>query len=325
MQGAVNRRFCVAPMMTHTDRHFRYFLRLLSRRAMLYTEMLTCDALIHGECDRFLYYNEVEHPLGLQLGGADPAGLTECARLAEDYAYDEVNINVGCPSDRVQSGRFGACLMAEPDLLADCVHRMQSRVNIPVTVKTRIGIDDLDSYEYLVKFITRVSAGGCKTFIIHARKAWLNGLSPRQNREVPPLCYGTVYRLKHDFPNLEIIINGGINDLASCERHLQQVDGVMLGRAICHDPYLIADVDRRLYGEKQDVPGRMEVLLQYREYMKSELARDVYLKHMARHILGIFRGHRGARAFRRMLSEHGCRADAGIEVIDQALELVDAA
>ena len=323
--ASLDRKFCVAPMMTHTDRHFRYFLRLLSRRAMLYTEMLTTGALIHGDHSHFLEFNEAEHPVGLQLGGSDPGEMQTCARMAEDFAYDEVNINVGCPSDRVQSGRFGACLMAEPGLVAECVHSMRSAVKIPVTVKTRIGIDDMDSYEELVNLVRLLRDAGCETIVIHARKAWLSGLSPRQNREIPPLKYDVVHSIKSDFPELEIIINGGILTLDECEQQLEAVDGVMLGRAVCHDPYLLAQVDNRIYGESSAPPSRATVLDQYMDYMRAQLDRDIYLKHMSRHILGIFRGHKGARAFRRHLSEESCKPGAGIEVIEQALELVDAA
>ncbi len=322
---SLDRKFCVAPMMTHTDRHFRYFLRLLSHRAMLYTEMLTTGALIHGDQRHFLEFNDAEHPVGLQLGGSDPREMQACAQMAEDFAYDEVNINVGCPSDRVQSGRFGACLMAEPALVAECVHSMRSTVSIPVTVKTRIGIDDKDSYEELVNFVRLVRDAGCETIIIHARKAWLSGLSPRQNREIPPLKYEVVRSIKSDFPDLEIIINGGILTLDECEEHLQALDGVMLGRAVCHDPYLLAEVDQRIYGENSVAPSRANVLNQYMDYMRAQLDRDIYLKHMSRHILGIFRGHKGARAFRRHLSEESCKPGAGIEVVEKALELVEAA
>ena len=321
----LNRKFCVAPMMTHTDRHFRYFLRLLSRRAMLYTEMLTTGALIHGDHKYFLDFSADEHPVALQLGGSDPKEMQTCAKMAEDFAYDEVNINVGCPSDRVQSGRFGACLMAEPELVADCVNSMRSAVSIPITVKTRIGIDEHDSYEELVNFICLLKDADCKTVIIHARKAWLNGLSPRQNREIPPLKYEVVESIKNDFPELEIIINGGIQTIDECKQHLETLDGVMLGRAVCHDPYLMAQVDREIYGEETPSPSRSDALAQYMDYMKSQLEKDIYLKHMSRHILGIFRGHKGARAFRRHLSEQAYKPGAGIEVIEQALELVEAA
>lgn len=312
-------------MMTHTDRHFRYFLRLLSKQAMLYTEMLTTGALIHGDRDYFLAYNKEEHPLALQLGGSDPLQLGQCALMAEDAAYDEVNLNVGCPSDRVQSGRIGACLMAHPALVAECIRSMHSAVKIPVTVKTRIGIDDQDSYEELRKFIRLVSEAGCRTFFMHARKAWLKGLSPRQNREIPALQYDVVYAIKRDFPDLEIIINGGITTLAQCQEHLQYVDGVMLGRAVCHNPYLLANVDHEICQQPEAARSRYEILQQYIEYIESQLAQGVCLSHMSRHILGLFQGQHGARAYRRLLSEQACRPGAGVQIIKQAMQLVDAA
>jgi tRNA-dihydrouridine synthase A len=321
----VNRKFCVAPMMTHTDRHFRYFLRLLSKHSMLYTEMLTTGALIHGDKDHFLQYNSEEHPLALQLGGSDPGQLGQCAIMAEDMGYDEVNLNVGCPSDRVQSGKFGACLMAQPELVAECVNAMQSKVSIPITVKSRIGIDDKDSYQELVYFIKQISKAGCRTFFIHARKAWLKGLSPRQNREVPPLKYDVVYSIKNDFPELEIIINGGISTLAQCQEHLATVDGVMLGRAVCHNPYLLSSVDREIYNQEYPQRSRHEILEQYIDYIESQLAQGIYLSHMSRHILGLFQGQHGARAYRRLLSEQAYKPGASAELIKQAMQLVEAA
>ena len=312
-------------MMTHTDRHFRYFLRLISKHVMLYTEMLTTGALIHGDQDYFLAYNQKEHPLALQLGGGEPVELQQCTVMAEDAGYNEVNLNVGCPSDRVQSGRFGACLMAYPTLVAECVEAMQSKVSIPVTVKSRIGIDDKDSYEELVKFVQLVSNAGCKTFFIHARKAWLKGLSPRQNREIPPLNYETVYAIKKDFPNLEIIINGGITSVNQCIDHLQYVDGVMLGRAVCHNPYLLSTVDKEIYQQSGSVISRDEILQQYIEYIESQLARGIYLSHMSRHILGLYQGQQGARAYRRLLSEQAYKPGADIQVVKQAMQLVKVA
>ncbi|MBT7951691.1 MAG: tRNA dihydrouridine(20/20a) synthase DusA [Gammaproteobacteria bacterium] len=321
----INRKFCVAPMMTHTDRHFRYFLRLISKHVMLYTEMLTTGALIHGDKDYFLAYNQDEHPLALQLGGSDPDQLQQCTVMAENAGYDEVNLNVGCPSDRVQSGMFGACLMAHPSLVAECVEAMQTKASIPVTVKSRIGIDDNDSYEELVNFIQLVSNAGCKTFFIHARKAWLKGLSPRQNRELPPLKYETVYAIKKDFPDLEIIINGGITTVSQCIDHLQHVDGVMLGRAVCHNPYLLSTVDKEIYQQSGTVSSRHEILQQYIGYIESQLAQGIYLSHMSRHILGLFQGQQGARAYRRLLSEQAHKPGADIQVIKQAMQLVKAA
>ncbi len=322
--SSISRKFCVAPMMTHTDRHFRYFLRLISHHVMLYTEMLTCGALIHGDKERFLTYNREEHPLALQLGGSDPLQLAHCTAMAEDAGYDEVNLNIGCPSDRVQSGRFGACLMAQPELVAECVQSMQTRVRIPVTLKTRIGIDHQDSYEELANFVQLVSEAGCRTICIHARKAWLSGLSPRQNREVPPLKYDVVYRVKQDFPELEVILNGGITTLQQCKEHMQHVDGVMLGRAICHNPYLLAEVDREIFHETRPVVSRHDVLRQYMDYIDSQLSKDVYLGHMSRHILGLFNGQQGARAYRRLLSEESHKPGAGVELIKQAMNLVKA-
>ncbi len=321
----LNRKFCVAPMMTHTDRHFRYFLRLISKNIMLYTEMLTTGALIHGDKAHFLAYNKEEHPLALQLGGSDPDQLSQCAVMAEDASYDEVNLNVGCHSDRVQSGQFGACLMAHPERVADSVQAMQSKVNIPVTVKCRIGIDDLDSYEELVNFIDLVSKAGCRSFFIHARKAWLKGLSPRQNREIPPLKYDVVYNIKKDFPELEIIINGGITTLEQCEEHLNFVDGVMLGRAVCHNPYLLSMVDQKIYQQSNTVYSRHEILQLYIEYIESQLSQGIYLSHMSRHILGLFQGQQGARAYRRLLSEQAYKPGADVRVIEQAMQLVEAA
>ncbi len=321
---SVNRRFCVAPMMTHTDRHFRYFLRLISQHTMLYTEMLTSGALIHGDTDHFLAYNKEEHPLAIQLGGSHPDDLAKCAGISEDAGYDEVNLNVGCPSDRVQSGQFGACLMLNPELVGDCVSAMRNSVRIPITVKCRIGVDDRDSYEELSSFIDIVKQAGCRTFVIHARKACLNGLTPRQNREIPPLNYERVFAIKQAFPELEIIINGGISNVQESQELLKQVDGVMLGRAICHNPFLLIDVDRQIFQQSSQTKTRHDILEQYMEYIKSQLSQDVYLKHMSRHILGLFNGQKGARAYRRYLSEQAYRPDAGIEVVEKAVEHLSA-
>ena len=312
-------------MMTHTDRHFRYFLRLISRRVMLYTEMVTTGALIYGGQLQRLEYNDSEHPLGLQLGGGDPRELAKAARLAAEHGYDEINLNIGCPSDRVQTGQFGACLMAEPQRVADCVAAMTAAVDLPVTVKTRTGIDDQDSYAALCRFVETVAAGGCDTFIIHARKAWLQGLSPRQNREVPPLDYARVYRLKADYPRLQIIINGGVQDLQQTRAHLQQVDGVMIGRAICNNPYLLAGADALLYGDPAPAPSRQAVLDGYLRYAEAQLAGGVSLQQLTRHVLGLFQGQAGARAWRRHLSEKAVRPDADIAVLSEAARLVCAA
>ena len=313
------RRLCVAPMMDWTDRHCRYFLRLISKHAFLYTEMITTGAILHGDAERALRFHPHERPLALQLGGSDPGDLAACARIAAQYAYDEINLNVGCPSDRVQTGRFGACLMTEPELVAECVSAMREATPIPVTVKTRIGIDDHDSYEFLCAFVAKVAAAGCATFIVHARKAWLHGLSPKENREVPPLHYEVVYRLKQDFPQLEIILNGGITDLAQAQAQLNKVDGVMLGRAAYHDPYILAEVDRRLYASTATPASRQAVIAQLLPYIASELNQGTRLHHITRHILGLFHGARGARAWRRYLSEHSHRDHAGVEVVQEAL------
>ncbi len=312
-------RFCVAPMMDWTNRHCRFFHRLISGRALLYSEMVTTGALIHGDHHHFLQFNPAEHPLALQLGGSSPRELAVCAKMAENYGYDEVNLNVGCPSDRVQNGRFGACLMAEPYLVADCVAAMTKAVSIPITVKSRIGIDDRDSYPELVHFIATIAAAGCKTFIIHARKAWLSGLSPKQNRDVPPLRYEIIYQLKHDFPELKIVLNGGITSLDQAEEILQRVDGVMVGREAYHNPYLLAEVDRRLFGENHPNLSRQEIIVQLIPYIHDQLKTNVRLNSVARHILGLFHGELGARRWRRYLSENACKADADESVILKAL------
>lgn len=316
-------RFSVAPMLDWTDRHCRYFHRLLSRHTLLYTEMVTTGAILLGK-GGYLAYHEQEHPLALQLGGSDPEALAESARIAEQRGYDEINLNVGCPSDRVQNGRFGACLMASPALVADCVKAMREAVGIPVTVKTRIGIDDQDSYEFLCDFIRQVAATGCDTFIVHARKAWLSGLSPRENREIPPLDYPRVYRLKQEFPRLTIAVNGGITSLEAAEQHLQHLDGVMVGREAYQNPYLLAEVDGRLFGDPHPVPSRHQVVEAMVPYIEQELARGNQLAHVTRHMLGLFQGLPGARAWRRHLSEHACRPGADCSVLLAALAKVPA-
>ncbi len=319
----LSHRLCVVPMMAHTDRHFRYLLRLLSGHSMLYTEMLTTGALLHGNTEKYARFNEAEHPVGMQLGGSIPAELAGCARIAADFGYDEINLNVGCPSERVRAGRFGACLMAEPVLVAECVRAMAEATDLPVTVKCRTGIDQQDGYEHLQKFISTVSQSGCRTFIIHARKAWLQGLSPRQNRSVPPLQYDRVYRLKQDFPELEIIINGGITSLAETHGHLRHVDGVMLGRAVCNNPYLLAGVDKYLFGVNNIAASRMESLQNYMRYMEREMAGGENLYAMARHIIGLFHGQRGARAYRRHLTTKAVQMNAGLEIVREAAALVN--
>ena len=309
-------------MMEWTDRHCRYFLRLISRRAFLYTEMVTAEAVLYGNRERVLGFSPEEHPVGLQLGGSDPEKLAEAAKIGADYGYDEINLNIGCPSDRVQSGRFGACLMAEPDLVAECVAAMGEAVALPVTVKCRIGIDDQDAEESLDRFIDRVAQAGCRTFIVHARKAWLKGLSPKENRDVPPLDYGRVARLKQRRPDLEIILNGGIESFAAAQVHLPEVDGVMLGRAAYADPYLLAEVDRALFGSNEIPPSRLDVLDRFMPYVERQLAAGARLNQMTRHILGLFHGQPRARAFRRHLAENAHLDGAGLEVLDAARRIV---
>ncbi len=311
-------------MMQCTDRHDRYLLRLISRHALLYTEMIPCGALLHGDRRRFLAFHPAEHPVALQLGGSEPAEMAECARLAQAAGYDEVNVNVGCPSSRVSAGRFGACLMAEPERVARCVEAMGRAVDIPVTVKTRIGVDARDSFEELCAFVATVAAAGCATFVIHARKAWLKGLSPRQNREVPPLDYAAVRGVKAEFPELEIVINGGIGSLEAARAQLAHVDGAMIGRAAYENPYLLARADALFFDDPHAQASRGEILQGYTEYVRRELARGVFLRHMTRHLFGLFQGCPGARRWRRHLSEAGARADAGAEVIEQAYRYVAA-
>ncbi|MCX7098308.1 MAG: tRNA dihydrouridine(20/20a) synthase DusA [Methylococcales bacterium] len=312
-------RFCVAPMLDWTDRHCRFFHGLISRHALLYSEMVTTGALLHGDSQRFLQQTPQANPIALQLGGSNPHDLAVCAKMAEDYGYSEVNLNVGCPSDRVQNGRFGACLMAEPTLVADCVSAMSAAVAIPVTVKSRIGIDDQDSYAELLDFIATVAEGGCKTFIVHARKAWLSGLSPKQNRDVPPLRYELVYQLKQDFPNLEIIINGGITSLDQAAAMLEHVDGVMVGREAYHNPYLLASVDQRFYAAQSGPLTRYEIVAQLLPYIQGQLKAGVRLNSVTRHILGLFHGQPGARGWRRYLSEHVGLLGADEKVVVHAL------
>lgn len=309
-------------MMEWTDRHCRYFLRLISRHAFLYTEMVTAEAVLYGDRDRVLGFDVAEHPVGLQLGGSDPATLAEAARIGGDWGYDEINLNIGCPSDRVQSGRFGACLMAEPSLVANCVRAMSAAVTVPVTVKCRIGIDEQDAEESLDRFIDTVADAGCNTFIVHARKAWLDGLSPKENRDVPPLDHDRVHRLKARRPELSIVINGGISSLEEAAPHISQLDGVMLGRAVYADPYLMVEVDRTLYGADRARPSRADVLDRFMVYVERELARGVRLNAMTRHILGLFHGQPRARAFRRHIAENAHLDGAGIEVLQQARAIV---
>jgi tRNA-dihydrouridine synthase A len=309
-------RVCVAPMMDWTDRHCRYFHRLLSPRARLYTEMVTSAALVRGRQLRLLEHSQQEHPVALQLGGSDPHELAQAARFAAEAGYDEINLNVGCPSDRVQSGRFGACLMREPALVGDCVKAMRDAVAVPVTVKCRIGVDDQDDYAGLQHFTETMLEAGVEVLAVHARKAWLQGLSPKENREIPPLDYERVYRLKREFPQLVVVINGGITTVAEVQAHLAQLDGVMLGRAAYHDPYLLAQIEAALYGEP--LPQRDEVLRHLQPYVEAELARGTALKHISRHLLGLYQGEPGARAFRRTLSEGAHLPGAGWALLEQA-------
>ena len=320
--GAMSRRLAVAPMMDCTDRHDRYLLRLISRHTRLYTEMITTAALRHGDAARLLAYDPCEHPLAVQLGGSDPRELAECARVVAAQGYDEINLNVGCPSARVKAGRFGVCLMLEPALVARCVAVMVEATTLPVSVKTRIGVDRRDSQQALVDFVGTVAAGGCRTFIIHARKAWLDGLSAKENRTVPPLRYDRVRALKTNFPQLEIILNGGIQTLAEARAHLNAVDGVMIGRAAYRDPYLLAFADREIFGDNHPIPSRHDVIEQFFPYLERELANGARFNALARHTVGMFHGEPRARAWRRHLSEHGHKAGAGVEVLQAALEKV---
>jgi len=309
-------------MMDWTDRHCRFFHRLLAPHARLYTEMVTTGAVLHGDRARLLGFDAAERPLALQLGGHEPADLARCARIGADLGYDEINLNVGCPSDRVQSGRFGACLMREPALVADGVAAMRAAVAgqdrpIPITVKCRIGVDEQDDYVDLQQFVEALVGAGLEVLVVHARKAWLHGLSPKENREVPPLNYPRVYQLKRDFPRLTVVVNGGVTDTAAVRTHLRHADGVMLGRAAYHDPYVLARVEAALYGEP--LPDRDDVLRRMRPYIEAELARGTALKHITRHLLGLYQGEPGARGFRRMLSEGAHLPGAGWELLERAM------
>mgnify|MGYP002804142712 CR=1 FL=1 len=322
-----SRKLSIAPMMDWTDRHCRAFHRALSSRALLYTEMVTAPAVVHGDRDRLLGFDAVEHPVALQLGGSDPAQLAEAARIGAAYGYDEINLNVGCPSDRVQSGKFGACLMREPELVADCMAAIIEAVDIPATVKCRIGVDDQDPETSLFVTVDASAAAGVDTFIVHARKAWLKGLSPKENRDVPPLDYGLVRRLKRERPHLSISINGGIGSLDEAEAHLDdadgvQLDGVMLGRAAYHEPALLGQADRRIFGEAVEDVDAYAAIERYRPYLVARLSEGVALPAMARHMLGLMHGRPGARAFRRILTVESIGPNAGIEVVDRAVEAV---
>ncbi len=315
-------RFSVAPMLDWTDRHCRYFHRLLTRQTLLYTEMVTTGAILFGKGD-YLGYSQKEQPVALQLGGSDPTALAECAARAHALGYSEINLNAGCPSDRVQNGRFGACLMAEPELVADCVAAMKEAVSVPVTVKTRIGIDDSDSYAFLQRFVEIVSErGGCQSFTLHARKAWLSGLSPKENREIPPLDYERVYRVKQELPHLTIAINGGVKSIEEAKGHLEHVDGVMMGREAYQNPGILARVDTELFGENAELLSPIAVVEAMYPYIEKELSKGTYLGHITRHMLGLFQGVPGARQFRRYLSENAHKAGADVEVLRQALTFV---
>ena len=316
-------RFSVAPMMDWTDRHCRVFHRLMTRRGRLYTEMLTTGAIIHGDRQRLLGFDASEHPVALQLGGSDPDALATAARIGEDFGYDEINLNVGCPSDRVKDGRFGACLMAEPELVAQGVAAMKRAVRIPVTVKCRIGIDDQDPEIALDVLARGVIAAGSDALIVHARKAWLNGLSPKENRDIPPLDYDRVYRLKATLPDVPIIINGGVGSVAEARRHLDHVDGVMLGRAAYQEPWRLLSVDPELFGEPAPYATMKDVFAAMLPYIEQQLAQGTRLHSMTRHFVGAFHGVRGARAFRRHLAENGVKAGAGVNVLIDAMALVD--
>ena len=316
----ISRRFCIAPMMDWTDRHDRVFLRKFSKQILLYTEMVTSAALQHGDANYLLKHNHEEHPVALQIGGSSLAELAYGAKLGEKAGFDEINLNVGCPSDRVKAGSFGACLMAKPKLVADCVDAMANAVEVPVTVKCRTGIDDLDSQSRLLEFIATVSSAGCQTFIIHARKAILSGLSPKENREIPPLHYGRVLSVKENFPELEIVINGGITTFSDANCFLRTVDGVMIGREAYQNPFFLAKVDEYFFNSPAIRKERAEYLEEYIPYIESELKKGTPLKHMTRHLLGLFKGQKGGKQFRRHLSENAHRENAGIEVIADALK-----
>ena len=315
-------RLSVAPMMDWTDRHDRFFLRLISRHALLYTEMVTTGAVLHGERQRLLRFDAAEHPVACQLGGSEADDLAHAAEIVEQYGYDEVNLNCGCPSERVQKGRFGACLMAEPETVAAGVKAMIAATSLPVTVKSRIGVDEMEDYADLKRFIEIVAEAGCRSFIVHARKAWLKGLSPKENREIPPLRYELVYRLKQELPELTIVLNGGVTTLDQAAAHLAHVDGVMIGRAAYQEPYMLADADRRFFAASAPAPSRQQVLEAFIPYVERELAEGTPLAHMTRHILGLYNGLPGARAFRRYLSENAHRPGADASLILEAAEKV---
>ncbi|MBL4819944.1 MAG: tRNA dihydrouridine(20/20a) synthase DusA [Gammaproteobacteria bacterium] len=322
MQTIPDHSFCIAPMMDWTDRHERYFLRLLTTRALLYTEMLTSAALVRGDASHLLKHNIEEYPLGLQLGGSDPLELAVAARLAEDRGFAEINLNIGCPSDRVQSGRFGACLMSEPQLVAECVASIHNAIRLPVTLKCRIGIDAMDSDEELARFVETVASAGCENFIIHARIAILNGLSPKENRSIPPLNYQRVFAMKKRFPELQIILNGGITNIEEGRQWLDQVDGIMVGREAYQNPFILHLVDSLFFNEPKRQQSRIDILQAYLPYVRRELEAGTPLHHMTRHVLGLFRGVRGGKYFRRHISENSHNSDASINVLLDGMKFV---
>lgn len=321
----IKRKFCVAPMLDWTDRHCRYFLRLISKHAVLYSEMITTGAILYGDKDRHLAMSPVEQPVALQLGGSDPTDLAAVCKLAQDYDYSEINLNCGCPSDRVQNGMFGAVMMKNAQITAECVSAMIDATDLPITVKHRIGVDDFDSYDFLCQFVGSVATTGCSTFLVHARKAWLKGLSPKQNREVPELNYERVYQLKRDFPQLEFIINGGISNLEESVSHLEKIDGVMLGREAYTNPYMLSQVDRIIYGDEGPIKTREKIAEEFIEYVDNEVANGVKLNSMTRHILGLFHGMPGARQFRRHISENAHKPAADVDVLINALKFTSGA
>jgi tRNA-dihydrouridine synthase A len=321
-QNNIDRRLSIAPMMDHTDKHFRYFMRLLSKHAVLYTEMITTGALIHGDRQRFLDFNDIEHPLAIQLGGSNPEDLAECSKMAEDEGYDEVNLNIGCPSDRVQNGQFGACLMSNKELVAECINTIQSKIKIPVTIKTRIGIDDLDSYEFLYKFINTTHEAGCNIFIIHARKAILSGLSPKENRDIPPLNYERVHKIKQDFPKLNITINGGFTELNEIKSQLKHVDGVMVGRAAYQNPFMLAEADNVLFENLEPASTRETILNEYRDYVEEQLQQGERIKNLTRHVIGLYQGQPGARKYRQLLSASVPKDKDNIQFLDDTIQSI---
>ncbi|MDT0584218.1 MULTISPECIES: tRNA dihydrouridine(20/20a) synthase DusA [Alteromonadaceae] len=317
----VDHRFSVAPMLDWTDRHCRFFLRQLSKHTVLYTEMVTTGAIIYGKGD-YLSYNDEEHPVVLQLGGSEPDAMAHCAEIAQARGYDQVNINVGCPSDRVKNGSFGACLMAMPETVAQCVEAMRAKVDIPVTVKCRIGIDDMDDYEGLSRFVSLVAAAGCNDFTVHARKAWLKGLSPKENRDIPPLNYQRVYDLKNEFTDLNIAINGGITTIEEAKAHLEHVDGVMMGREVYSNPFILSSIDNEIYGDTTNPITREQVVVAMNDYIQHQLENGSRVWHIARHVLGLFQSQTGGRIWRRYLSQNGTKRDVSKTLLLDAYEQV---